>query len=108
MARKDKIERNAELVQRYASGEAAEALCAAFKISRARLYQILKEAGVPKERYGNNIRDEFLGVNLAGDVKDALRAEAARRGISMSMLSSELLRDMLLCCGYPVEASKVE
>lgn len=100
-------DRNARLIERYKSGEPLEDLCAAFQLTRGRIYQILKEAGVPKERFGPEGRDQFLGVNLSEPVKDALRAEASRRGVSMSTLSSDLLRDMLLCCGYPLEAEKV-
>lgn len=105
--REKTIERNSELLRRYAAGDALETLCQDFHLTRGRIYQILKEAGVPKERYGDSGRGQFLGVNLSEPVKDALRVEAARRGISMSALSSDLLRDMLLCCGYPLEAEKI-
>lgn len=49
-------------------------------------------------------RDEFLGVNLSEEVKAALRAEAARREISMSALTYETLKDMLAKLGYPIAA----
>lgn len=106
--RTSKDERNAELVNRYLAGDSTEELRERFKITRTRIYQILKEAGIPKERQQNaDDRDQFLGVNLSESVKDALRAEAQRRGLSMSALSSAALREMLVACGYPLEAEKV-
>ena len=106
--RKNKTERNAELVSRYLAGDSTEELQTMFKITRARIYQILKEAGISPERQQNaDGRDQFLGVNLSEPVKDALRAEAQRRGLSMSALTSGMLRDMLVACGYPLEAEKV-
>jgi hypothetical protein len=40
-------------------------------------------------------RDEFLGINISEADKTALREEAARRGISMSALTADLIKDML-------------
>lgn len=103
-----KAERNEELIQRYRAGEPLEDLCTSFKLSRTRIYQILHKANVPLARQANDVeRAQFLGVNLSEPVKDALRAEALRRGISMSALSAEVLREMLTSCGYPLEAEKV-
>ncbi len=103
----DKSGRDAELIERYATGETIESLREAYGISHERIYQILRKAGIPRRRQGAEDRDQFLGVNLSESVKDALRAEALRRGISMSALSSDMLRDMLITCGYPLEAEKI-
>ena len=102
-----KPERDADLIRRYLGGEPIENLCSEYFLTRSRIYQILKNAGVPKKtRYGNK-RDQVIGVNLTEEVKDVLRAEAARRGLTVSTLSSDLLREMLIACGYKLEAEKV-
>jgi len=103
----NKTERNAELIRRYLANEPIEELSSSFRLTRGRIYQILNKAGVSRDRQAPDGRDQFLGVNLAEPVKDALRAEAQRRGVTMSSLSSEVLREMLVSCGYPLEAEKV-
>ena len=106
--RPDKTQRNELIVQKYQSGHPIEELCLEYKITRSRIFQILKKAGVPRERHGPQVgRDQFLGVNLSEPVKDALRAEANRRGISMSSLSYDMLKEMLITLGYPLEAERV-
>lgn len=106
--RVSKTERDAEIVQRYTAGEPLEDLRKRFKLTRSRIYQILHGANVPLTRQPDAPdRDQFLGVNLSESVKDALRAEAGRRGVSMSALSAEILRDMLVTCGYSIEAEQV-
>lgn len=111
MTVEQKLERNKELVQRYLAGEPISVLRADYRLTRGRIFQILKQSGVaptrqPRQSSAVN-RDQFLGVNLSESVKDALRAEAERRGISMSALSSEMLKEMLITCGYPLEAEKI-
>jgi hypothetical protein len=101
-----KSERDAELIRRYLGGETVDSLRADFKLTHERIYQILRKAGIPRARRSEG-RNQFLGVNLTEPIKDALRAEAERRGLSISALSSDMLRDMLIACGYPLEAEKV-
>ena len=103
-----KAERNEEIIRRYKAGDPLEDMCVFFRLTRGRIYQILHMANIPLARQANDAdRDQFLGVNLSEPVKDALRAEALRRGVSMSALSSEALREMLTSCGYPLEAEKI-
>ena len=101
-------ERDGEIMRRYTAGEPISALCKSFKLTRGRIYQILK--GVRKERRtATDVpRDMFLGINVSESVKDALLIEANRRGVSMSSLSSKTLREMLVACGYELEAEQVE
>ena len=98
----DHKERDAEVCSLYISGLSMKALCARAKLSRMSVYQILKKAGVQlrgrtSER---SERDEFLGVNVSEPVKSALREEAKRRGLSVSELTSDTLKDMLVACGH--------
>ena len=65
-----------------------------FGLKRQRIKQIVVTAGIWRERLPPD-RDEFLGVNLSEDDKEALRREAARRGVSMSALTSDLIKEML-------------
>lgn len=100
-------ERDADIMRRYTSGEPIQSLCTTYNLTRGRIYQILK--GVRKERRDSPQvpRDMFLGINVSESVKDALLIEANRRGISMSSLSSKTLREMLLACGYTLEAESI-
>lgn len=102
-------ERNDEICKLYTVDGMTTQQCAErFKISRERVRQILRKRGIYKKdraeqkilglRNGvveSTARDEFLGVNLSESDKLALRAEAERRGISMSMLTSDLIKEML-------------
>lgn len=101
--------RNAEICRLYVSGIATPELGRQFKLTRQRIKQILKLAGLHRtdRAYVASNRDAFLGVDVTPTVKDALRAEAARRGVSMSELSSETLKEMLVECGHPLEAEKI-
>lgn len=102
-------ERNDEICKLYTVEGLTTQQCAErFKISRERVRQILRRAGIyRKDRAEQKIlglrngvvetaaRDEFLGVNLSESDKHALRAEAERRGVSMSSLTSDLIKEML-------------
>lgn len=93
--------RNAEICRRYAAGEPMQALVEAYALTAERIYQILrKTGGVRRTGPPRSGRDEFLGVELTEEAKVALRAEAQKRGLSMSELSFNTLRSMLRECGY--------
>ena len=100
-------ERDALIVKRYQEDVPMAALAEEFQISKGRIYQILKKAGVPRRAVRTSERDLFLGINISEDVKNALKAEAARQGVSMSSLSAKSLREMLVQCGHPLEAEKL-
>lgn len=77
-----------------------------YEVSRERVRQILTRKGIRKQDRPSrptSCRDEFLGVNISDDVKSALRTEATKRGISMSAMTSEVIKDMLISCGYDVQ-----
>ena len=86
-------ERNEEICARYMAGETLQAVGDRFGISRMRVKQIVKKAGLWRQRSKEQV--EFLGVNLAIETKEALRAKADKRGISMSRLTSDALTAML-------------
>lgn len=103
-----RVERDANMCQRYKDGATMEEIRRETGLSRQRVQQILRQNGLHKsDRKVTSDRDDFLGLNLSKPVKAALRKEAQRRGVSMSALSSDVLKDMLKCCGYPVEANSV-
>ena len=90
-------ERNDLICQRYVAGATLQEVGRAFHISNERVRQILRKAGVFKTDRRKEVsdRDVFLGVNVSEADKVALRAEAERRGMSMSMLTSDLIKEML-------------
>lgn len=92
--------RNAEIVARYQAGEPILKLKTAFNLSAGRIYQILGSVEKKRKQSTGTPRDVFLGINVSEAVKDALLMEANRRGISMSSLSSDALKQMLIDCGY--------
>lgn len=103
------VKRDAAICQLYKEGATLQALGHAYRLSKARVWQIVKKGGLSsRDRNKADVRDEFLGVNLSEQVKSALRAETERRGVSMSEFTSELLVDMLRCCGYQLEAEQLE
>src|SRR5678815_4936049 len=101
-------ERNHEICDCYINGMTLKDCGKKFKLSPERIRQILRQEGVFKhararpQTYGlkqglveDSSRDEFLGINISEADKDALRAEAKRRGLSMSRLSSDFIKEML-------------
>lgn len=90
-------ERDTEICRLYSTGLSPANIGLAIGLGRERVRQILKKAGVyqPRAQTKKSDREQFLGVNLSEADKVALRAEAGRRGISMSTLTSDLIREML-------------
>jgi hypothetical protein len=108
VAKEQQGSRNEKIVQCYVDGCTLQECSARFGISHERVRQILRAAGVFKnfrakqQQVGlqegvvvSDNRDKFLGVNLSETDKAALKNEAERRGISMSMLTSDLIKEML-------------
>lgn len=93
-----KSERNAEIVRLYSSGQKPSVIGKLFSLTNERVRQILRKAEVKLQRRGNPVRSDrtiFLGVEVTDEVKEALRVEAKRRGLSMSSLTSTTLQEML-------------
>lgn len=90
-------ERDEEICRLFVDGMSLHDCSVRFGVSHERIRQILRKAKVFKGKrpLDKSDRDEFLGVNLTEADKIRLRAEAGRRGMSMSMLTSDLIRDML-------------
>ena len=87
-------ERNEKLCQMYTSGSSAIECGVVFKLSRARVHQILRQYGIPVIRSVDpnaSRRDTYLGVNVASTTKASLKAEATARDISVSALVDEKL-----------------
>lgn len=99
--------RDQTICTRYQNGETLQALADEFRMTKGRAHQIIRKYNLTRKDREHTTRDEFLGVNLSESVKAALREETQRRGVSMSEFTSELLVDMLRCCGYQLEADNI-
>ena len=101
--------RDAAICDQYRGGVPAAKIAAGVGLTPGRVHQILQSNGFRGADRPNrhNGRDEFLGLELEGRTKAALRQEAERRGVSLSPLSADTLREMLVACGYPLEARRV-
>lgn len=94
----ENLTRNQQIVLCYRAGNSQEAIGRAFKLSHARINQILKAAGVssadsPKRPRGDLFA--FIGTNCTTDLKEAFVREARRRKTSVSALSAQLMEDEL-------------
>ncbi len=93
--KKDRMDqRDAELIVFYERGNTLTKTAKKFRISRQRALQILQVYGVWKP-YVKTDRTKFLGVFVTKEDKKALKAEADRRGVSMSKLSADVIKEML-------------
>lgn len=84
------LRRNADICTLYQSGATLAACGERFALSRQRIQQILKKAGLWRPRI-KGPRTKFLGVTINEHTKDALRARAEREGKSVSQLASDAL-----------------
>jgi hypothetical protein len=91
-----RAERDLEICRFYLAGRTLEEIGQHFGVKRQRIKQIVKRAGIWRpQAQPESVRDHFVGVTLSESDKTALRAEAERRGISMSTLTAELIKEML-------------
>lgn len=99
-------ERDKAICKLYVSGKTLKECGLAHGITHERVRQILRKAGIYRNLrpvplglkdgvVESDVRDEFLGVNLSETDKAGLREEAERRGLSMSSLTNDLIREML-------------
>lgn len=91
-------ERDTELCRMYTEGATMLELADHFKISRQRIRQIVRSAGVYvpyRDAHEHNGRDAYIGVNVTSEVKDALRAKAVGEGKSMSEFVSDKLEEIV-------------
>lgn len=102
-------DRDTQIAEAYVAGSTLQELADQHKVTRSRIQQILRKAGITKlDRHTEEAPpDIFLGVNVPEEVKEALRVEARLKGVSMSALTSETISDMLRERGYPLEAKQV-
>lgn len=87
-------QRNTAICMYYTEGHKLSECASRFKLGRQRVLQILQNAGVWKP-YVKGDRTKFLGISVSEEQKAALQREAVRRGISMSALTADLIKDML-------------
>ena len=85
-------ERNITIIARYTAGETLKEIAASYGLSCQTIRGIVRRAGVFRRQ---TPRPEFLGVDVTTDTKAALKAEAERRGVSVSRLTSDTLEQML-------------
>ncbi len=93
-----RVKRNKEIVRLYEEGQGLLTIGNLHGLTKERIRQIIKLAGVELRRPGHpgeRTRTNFLGVEVTDETKEALRVEAKRRGISMSSLTDATLREML-------------
>lgn len=89
--KKDQMnKRNEGICAFYAEGHSVAKVASQFKLGRQRVQQILTEAGV-YQPYVKMDRTKFLGVSVTNETKDALKAKAYERGVSVSRLTSDIL-----------------
>ena len=86
----EKAERDAAICAYYQEGHTMAACVARFHLSRQRVIQILKKAGVWRP-YVKSVRTKFLGISVTEEAKRELRQRAARRGVSVSKLVSDVV-----------------
>ena len=90
-----RVARDKAVCDYYTAGHKCSECASKFRISRQRVQQILHKAGVWKPYVKGN-RTKFLGVMVTEEGKDALKAEADRRGTSVSAVASGLIEEGLL------------
>lgn len=101
-------ERNKDICEAHVNGLTIAECSVKFGLTRERVRQILRKAGMLNDSRSkppamglnqgvveSGARDEFLGVLMSDAEKAGLREEAMRRGLSMSRLSSDFIREAL-------------
>ena len=85
-------DRNTELCKLYTEDWTIPALATRYAISRLRVRQILRAAGVWKR---SAHRPAFLGVDVTEETKDKLKELADQKQTSMSRLAADAIETML-------------
>jgi DNA-binding NarL/FixJ family response regulator len=103
-----KDERNVEICRLYVAGTQVLQIARQFHTSKENVRQILRKNNISKKQItrSRSNRDEFIGVNVSVEDKKAFRSEAARQGISMSKLTSKLIKELLAEVRRQREAEK--
>lgn len=90
-----RAERDMMICNLYLSGESVKEIGKLANLSRQRVYQIVRGAGVQKPETAHLNREELVGVVMSEDDKRALRAEAEKKGVSMSKWTLDLIKEKL-------------
>lgn len=77
-------------------------LAVIFGVTPERIRQVTQKGGLDKTSRVmiEDGREKFLGVNVTVKIKKAIKAEAKKRGMSVSSLTSSTLKRMLEDLGY--------
>lgn len=96
MTNEERQQRNDLICRAYMVGISLAECGRPFGMTRQRVKQIVQEAGLwrTRPRTANN-RDQYIGVNLSKEDKAALKAEAARLGVSISAMTSTWIKHRL-------------
>jgi hypothetical protein len=105
MTREELDSRDKDICALYMEGKSLAECGLKYGIGRQRVKQIVEKAGLWREPKPVPLsgRDELLGVLISDDDKKTLRAEARRRGISMSEMTAEWIKNKLAELGTVVE-----
>lgn len=102
-------ERDELICSLYKEGHTQADLATRFEVTEAWIGQILKKSGLTREDRPTPLkRTKFTGIHLSESVKEALRAEAKREGISMSAFISRLVSEELKGRGIDCEVTFVD
>lgn len=90
-------DRNTAICAMYVAGSTLQVCAEKYAISRERVRQILRKAGVFKRdrMVEKSDREAFIGVNVSETTKTAVKALADERGISVSRMTSDMLDEMV-------------
>jgi hypothetical protein len=91
-------ERDAQIVDRYKKGHTQAQLASFFGVTRTRINQILRKAGVSYNDSPRKVRGDrygFVGSNITKEMKRRLQDESRRTGKSMSRLLEDALETRL-------------
>lgn len=103
--------RDEKICEGYKQGQTQEELADRFELSKARVGQILKKAGLtPQDRPEKppSDRTTFTGVNLSPRVKSALKEEVQRQDSNMSAWIADLVQKELASRGYDFSSPPTE
>lgn len=91
--------RDQEIVVCYRAGNSQHKIAETFGLTRGRVQQILKAAGITAADNPNTPdgdRRAFIGCHVTPHMREAFEIEAKRRGRSMSGIAAELIEAFLI------------